>query len=254
MPRLTAKSPEIRHGEARSVASTRSFSPRRQAARMRRLARSTGNGQFIPFTSSRVSAAMAACHAGVRWQVGASQRRLSMRPWHPLPPQPCGWASTFGGTKIEHAILSRGRRHRCCVPASPDTPLALRRYDPRRWRALVPAVERQELGPVTVGVGIPGVISPVTGLVKNANSLLLDRPSPWTVTWRRRSARPVRVENDANCFALSEASGRRRSGRAHGVRRDHRDGVRRGDHRRRTCGGRTEPDRRANGDITRCPG
>ncbi len=57
----------------------------------------------------------------------------------------------------------------------------------------------------TVGVGIPGTISPATGLVKNANSSwLIGRPFAQDLAARLQ--RPVRLANDANCFALSEAS------------------------------------------------
>lgn len=56
----------------------------------------------------------------------------------------------------------------------------------------------------TVGVGMPGTISPATGLVKNANSTwLLGRPLGADLA--RRLGREVRLANDANCFALSEA-------------------------------------------------
>ncbi len=107
----------------------------------------------------------------------------------------------LGGTKIEHAVLS------------PDGAVLLRDRQPtprgyddavRALAAVVLAVEAK-LGPVTVGVGIPGVISPATGLVKNANSIALnghalDRDLAAAL------GRPVRIENDANCFALSEAA------------------------------------------------
>lgn len=57
----------------------------------------------------------------------------------------------------------------------------------------------------TVGVGIPGSISPATGLVKNANSVwLIGQPLDRDLS--TRLARPVRLANDANCFALSEAT------------------------------------------------
>ena len=57
----------------------------------------------------------------------------------------------------------------------------------------------------TVGIGIPGAVSPATGLVKNANTVaLIGRPLDRDVA--RALGRPVRVANDANCFALSEAS------------------------------------------------
>jgi len=56
----------------------------------------------------------------------------------------------------------------------------------------------------SVGVGMPGAISPATGRVKNANSTWLnDRLLAGDL--ERRLERPVRLENDANCFALSEA-------------------------------------------------
>jgi fructokinase len=57
----------------------------------------------------------------------------------------------------------------------------------------------------TVGVGIPGSISPATGVVKNANSTwLIGQPLDRDLEARLR--RPVRLANDANCFALSEAT------------------------------------------------
>ena len=57
----------------------------------------------------------------------------------------------------------------------------------------------------SVGVGIPGAISPKTGLVKNANSTQLIG-HPLDNDLGAALGRPVRVANDANCFALSEAS------------------------------------------------
>jgi fructokinase len=57
----------------------------------------------------------------------------------------------------------------------------------------------------TIGIGIPGAISRTTGLVKNANSTwLIGRPLDRDL--EAALERPVRVSNDANCFALSEAT------------------------------------------------
>ncbi|TWA60698.1 fructokinase [Azospirillum brasilense] len=57
----------------------------------------------------------------------------------------------------------------------------------------------------TVGIGIPGAVSPATGLVKNANSTwLIGKPFDRDLADALR--RPVRVENDANCLAVSEAA------------------------------------------------
>ena len=106
----------------------------------------------------------------------------------------------FGGTKIEHAVL--GPDGAMLLRARQTTPPGYAEAV-HSLAELVPAVERQ-VGPVTVGIGIPGVISPATGLVKNANSLCLnghalDRDLAAAL------GREVRIENDANCFALSEA-------------------------------------------------
>jgi fructokinase len=57
----------------------------------------------------------------------------------------------------------------------------------------------------TVGVGIPGMISQRTGVVKNANSTWLIG-KPLGAVLEERLGRPVRLMNDANCFALSEAT------------------------------------------------
>ena len=70
---------------------------------------------------------------------------------------------------------------------------------------LVEDLESSLVATGTVGVGIPGTLSPATGLVKNANSTwLIGRPLDRDLEARLR--RPVRIANDANCFALSEAS------------------------------------------------
>ena len=57
----------------------------------------------------------------------------------------------------------------------------------------------------TVGIGMPGTISPATGVVKNANSTWLNG-KPLHTDLERALGRPVRLANDANCFALSEAT------------------------------------------------
>lgn len=55
-----------------------------------------------------------------------------------------------------------------------------------------------------VGFGVPGSISPATGLVRNANSTWLNG-RPLRQDLESALARPVRIENDANCLAVSEA-------------------------------------------------
>jgi fructokinase len=70
--------------------------------------------------------------------------------------------------------------------------------------SLVAAGEQAVGRSCSVGIGIPGAISPATGLVRNANSTwLIGRAFHQDL--ERRLARPVRLANDANCLAVSEA-------------------------------------------------
>jgi fructokinase len=70
---------------------------------------------------------------------------------------------------------------------------------------LVGALEAHTGQTGSVGVGIPGTIAATTGLVKNANSTWLNG-QPLGRDLAEKLARPVRFANDANCFALSEAT------------------------------------------------
>lgn len=109
----------------------------------------------------------------------------------------------LGGTKIEAiALAGDGRalaRLRIATPRD-DYAATLAAI-----QSLVADVERLSGRRGTVGVGIPGTISPVTGLVKNANSTWLNG-RPFSEDLCEVLGRPVRLANDANCFALSEAS------------------------------------------------
>lgn len=108
----------------------------------------------------------------------------------------------LGGTKIEAVALGRDgdilSRVRIATPRSYERSLDA-------IADLVARVEAEAGARGTVGVGIPGTVSPVSGLVKNANSTwLIGHPLDQDLA--SRLGRPVRVMNDANCFALSEAS------------------------------------------------
>ncbi len=109
----------------------------------------------------------------------------------------------LGGTKIEGAAIDASGSVR--VRRRVATPARDYRGTIDAIIALVRAIE-QEIGTTPpVGIGIPGAISPATGLVKNANSTwLIGRPLQRDI--ESALGRPVRLANDANCFALSEAT------------------------------------------------
>lgn len=64
---------------------------------------------------------------------------------------------------------------------------------------------RSDVKPATVGIGIPGAVSPATGLIKNANSTCLIGEA-LDKDLEKRLKRPIRLENDANCLIVSEAT------------------------------------------------
>lgn len=108
----------------------------------------------------------------------------------------------FGGTKIEAALLD----------SNGEILVRERAPNPGGYAAAVKAVHdlslriEQQRGAraETIGVAMPGSLSPATGLVRNSNSVWLNG-KPFLEDLKAAFGRPVRVENDANCFALSEA-------------------------------------------------
>ena len=116
----------------------------------------------------------------------------------------------LGGTKIEGVAL-----------ASDGSIVARRRVPtpPGDYEATVSAItetvfhlEKEAGDQGSVGLGMPGILSPATGLVKNANSVCLNG-RPLDRDLEAALGREVRIENDANCFALSEASDGAAAGR-----------------------------------------
>ena len=108
----------------------------------------------------------------------------------------------LGGTKIAGLALADDgevlARHRIATPfgqyeATLDALISV-----------ITALEQETGRTGTVGIGTPGAISPATGLFKNANAVFLNG-RPGKVDLEQRLGREVRVANDANCFALSEA-------------------------------------------------
>jgi fructokinase len=109
----------------------------------------------------------------------------------------------LGGTKIEGIALDKAGIAR--VRRRVQAPRGDYRATLAAVRDLVNVIEREAGESGSVGVGIPGTVSPATGLIKNSNSTWLNGtrlPEDLAALLER----PVRFANDANCFALSEAT------------------------------------------------
>lgn len=109
----------------------------------------------------------------------------------------------LGGTKIAAVVLSPNGQvvfeRRIATPRHEyDATVAA-------MASLVADAERTLGATCSVGVGIPGAISPATGLIKNANSTWLNG-RPLNVDLERALGREVRLANDANCLAVSEGT------------------------------------------------
>ena len=109
----------------------------------------------------------------------------------------------LGGTKIEAIALAPDGttlvRQRVLTPHDDYDATVQAIVD------LVTSVERELGTQGTVGLGTPGAISPATGLIKNSNSTWVNGRN-LAEDLKGRLNRPLRFNNDANCFALSEAT------------------------------------------------
>ncbi len=109
----------------------------------------------------------------------------------------------LGGTKIEALILADDgaelRRQRVPTPREDYQGIVLAIRD-----LLAAVLQGRDGDGVPAGVTIPGALSPSTGLIKNANTTCLIG-KPFDLDLAAALGRPVRLANDANCFALSEA-------------------------------------------------
>jgi fructokinase len=108
----------------------------------------------------------------------------------------------LGGTKIEGIALDEDHHelHRLRI----DTPTGNYKATVDAVCALALEIEEEVGREGTVGVGMPGAISPATGVIKNANSTWLIG-HPFHLHLEECLGRPVRLANDADCFAVSEA-------------------------------------------------
>ena len=113
----------------------------------------------------------------------------------------------LGGTKIEGIVLSKNsnilKRTRVPTPNLSDEDsnyLAIL----KTVKDLIEQLEQQTGSLCTIGIGTPGTLSSLTGLMKNSNTVCLNG-RPLLKDLEHHLAREIRMANDANCFALSEA-------------------------------------------------
>jgi fructokinase len=108
----------------------------------------------------------------------------------------------LGGTKIEALAMDSGGREilrRRIASPRDDYAATIAAVS-----TLVAEIERETGERCSVGIGMPGALSRATGLVKNSNSTWLNG-KPFKEDIAQALKREVRLENDANCFTLSEA-------------------------------------------------
>ena len=110
----------------------------------------------------------------------------------------------LGGTKTEIICLNKDNGKELYSQRVP-TPKGDYKATIHTIKELVERSEETIGEKGTIGIGIPGTVSQVTGLVKNANATWLNG-NPLDKDLEEAIGRPVRVQNDANCFAVSEAT------------------------------------------------
>jgi fructokinase len=108
----------------------------------------------------------------------------------------------LGGTKMELMVLGPDGnpvlRNRVATPRSYHTAL-------EDLKALIEKAEAEIGAKASIGIGIPGTMSPATGRMRTPNTECLNNQT-FDRDFAEFLGRPIRVANDANCFALSEAT------------------------------------------------
>ncbi|MCB9316074.1 MAG: ROK family protein [Lewinellaceae bacterium] len=116
------------------------------------------------------------------------------------------WGIDLGGTKIEGAVLESREKPKVLVRQRVATEAHLG-YDHilNQVSKLVDQLKAETgLQPVQIGIGHPGTIDPQTGVIKNSNTLAL-MGKQFDKDLAKKLGVPVRLANDANCFAVAEA-------------------------------------------------
>jgi predicted NBD/HSP70 family sugar kinase len=115
------------------------------------------------------------------------------------------WGIDLGGTKIEGVVLE-SKDHlqplaRLRIPT--EAHLGYEHIIGQVGKLIQMLSEATGLQPSTVGIAHPGALDPITGVMKNANTTALNG-RPFHVDLQKHLGIPVRLSNDANCFAVAE--------------------------------------------------
>jgi len=116
------------------------------------------------------------------------------------------WGLDMGGTKIEGVILESRENpqvlHRMRVPT--EAHLGYQHIIGQITKLVDQLRTASRLEPEHIGIGHPGTLDPNTGTIKNANTTCMNG-QPFNVDLEKKLGVPVRLANDANCFAIAEA-------------------------------------------------
>lgn len=116
------------------------------------------------------------------------------------------WGIDLGGTKMEGVILESAENpqvlHRLRIPTEADKGYEHIVNQVANLLAMLEAASG--LKPAHIGIGHPGTLDPNTGVIKNANTTALNG-KPFNKDLEAKLGIPVRLANDANCFAVAEA-------------------------------------------------
>ncbi len=112
----------------------------------------------------------------------------------------------LGGTKIEGVVLESRENPRpvCRLRIPTEAGLGYRHIIEQVAKMLEMLTVESGLKPQHLGIGHPGTLDPNTGVIKNANTTVLNG-QPFNKDLEARLGIPVRLANDANCFAVAEA-------------------------------------------------
>ncbi|GAB4496105.1 MAG: ROK family protein [Saprospiraceae bacterium] len=116
------------------------------------------------------------------------------------------WGLDLGGTKVEGVILESRQNpkvlHRLRIPT--ESSKGYEHIVNQVAKLVDMLVEESGMKPSLVGIGHPGALDPQTGAIKNANTTALNG-RPFHLDLEKKLGVPVRLANDANCFAVAEA-------------------------------------------------